>query len=258
MEGKVCKNCGKVLAEKDAYCPDCGTKVEVAETVVDPNDNAEKELIITEGESPMTPEPQGEKEDDKTIGDWWGSKSNGARIGIIIAALVFLAFLVNQPGLTFAVVIAAALIYAIVKGTDSVRKEAVKTVGYIAAIGVGALIFAVVIVCGGDVITDTFQPGAAVRNGYFQYNETLTVEDIFDRVCSDGEWSSYKSNGTQYVRFTGSYYNIYDSLVYLDITFKIVGDSFMVDTMEVNGIEQDNLAVMMIIENICDYAVSEG
>lgn len=85
-----------------------------------------------------------------------------------------------------------------------------------------------------------FQPGMEVRNAYLtQYSDKITIEEAFDNFFENVKWSKYKEAGYTYVVFTGAC-EYMGERADMRITFKITGENFIVDNLDVNGRAQND------------------
>lgn len=85
------------------------------------------------------------------------------------------------------------------------------------------------------------KPGAVVREAYLsQYSENVTIEDAFEGFFDNGKWSTYKDKEYSYVVFTGSCEYLGERAD-VKVTFKITGENFIVDSLDLNGREQSEL-----------------
>lgn len=93
-------------------------------------------------------------------------------------------------------------------------------------------------------------PGIEVRGAYLsRYSSTVTIEDAFENYFEDGKWSKYDSEGYTYVVFTGSCW-YFDDRDDVRIVFKITGKNFIVDSLDINGVEQNNLIVHSLLSEV--------
>lgn len=96
------------------------------------------------------------------------------------------------------------------------------------------------------------KPGASVRGAYLsQYSENVTIEDAFDNFFDNGKWSTYKAEGYSYVVFTGSC-EYMDDKADVRVTFKITGENFIVDSLDINGQEQNDLMLYGLLSAVYD------
>ncbi len=93
-------------------------------------------------------------------------------------------------------------------------------------------------------------PGIEVRDAYLsRYSSTVTIEDAFENFFEDGKWSKYDSEGYTYVVFTGSCW-YFDERDDVRIVFKITGKNFIVDSLDINGVEQNNLIMHSLLSEV--------
>lgn len=93
-------------------------------------------------------------------------------------------------------------------------------------------------------------PGAQVRGAYLtQYSETVTIEEAFHNFFTNEKWSTYESEGYSYVVFTGSCQFIGEQ-VDIRLTFKITGEQFRVDSLDINGQEQGDLMMYSLLSKV--------
>lgn len=96
-----------------------------------------------------------------------------------------------------------------------------------------AIVFIVIVLIGG--LGQFGKPGAEVRDAYLtEYSKWVTVEDAFDNFFEKGKWSTYKDGTYSYVVFSGVCYFM-EERVDVRITFKVTGENFIVDNLEING-----------------------
>lgn len=98
------------------------------------------------------------------------------------------------------------------------------------------------------------QPGAEVRNAYLtQYSDEITIEEAFTDFFANEKWSTYKDKGYTYVVFTGTC-EYGGEPADARITFKITGENFRADTLEINGEEQNDLMLnLLLLKVYADY-----
>lgn len=112
------------------------------------------------------------------------------------------------------------------------------------------IVIALVVVLKPDFVSNIFQPGANVRNAYLtQYSETVTVEDAFDDFFDNGKWGTYKENDYSYVTFTGACEYLGERAD-VKITFKITGENFLVERLDVNGTTQNDLMLYALLAKV--------
>lgn len=94
------------------------------------------------------------------------------------------------------------------------------------------------------------KPGMEVRSAYLpQYSETVTIEDAFEDFFDNGKWSKYKENGYSYVVFTGAC-EYAGQRADVRITFKITGENFIVDSLDLNGQQQNDLILYALLSSV--------
>lgn len=174
-------------------------------------------------------------------------------IGAVVLSLL-VSFLREFGYLLFGIMVIGGFVITLTTGSEKEKIETRKAIVQM-VIGLGlVIIIALVIAFNPDLISDIFQPGAAVRNAYLsQYSEDVTVGDAFDSFFSNEKWSTYKDKGYTYVVFTGSCeYDGEPASVH--ITFKVVGEQFKPDTLEINGEEQNDLMLgLLLLKVYADY-----
>ena len=79
-------------------------------------------------------------------------------------------------------------------------------------------------------------PGSEVRMAYLtEYSDAVTIEKAFHNFFGNPKWSTYKESGDSYVVFTGRASGDEGKKVYVKITFKVAGEKFGIDRLEVDG-----------------------
>lgn len=282
-----CYKCGAQIAESAAFCHKCGTKAVYADTSQHPMDTPEpiaepQQASITSPGSSITEDTQQSSSNEPTLElesdipnqtskdeithekepskfkKWWDVASNPKKILAVLGGLLaggfalylLVAFLREFGYLLFGIAVIGGFILTITTGSEKekieTRKTIVKTV-----IGLGiAIVIAFVVVLKPDFIANIFQPGANVRNAYLtQYSETVTVEDAFDNFFDNGKWSTYKENDYSYVTFTGACEYLGERAD-VKITFKITGENFLVERLDVNGTTQNDLMLYGLLAKV--------
>lgn len=93
-------------------------------------------------------------------------------------------------------------------------------------------------------------PGAEVRSAYLtQYSETVTVEEAFENFFDKPKWSTYEADGYSYVAFTGSC-EFLGERADVRITFKITGEQFLVENLDVNGRTQNDIMLYSLLSAV--------
>lgn len=94
------------------------------------------------------------------------------------------------------------------------------------------------------------QPGDGVRNAYLsQYSDKVTIEEAFDSFFADGKWDEYDAGGYSYVTYTGTCEYLGEPAD-ARITFRITDDWFVVNRLDINGVEQDDLTLSVLLDQI--------
>lgn len=246
-----CQKCGAQIIEGASFCQKCGAKavLEDAEAqVINTPETTEEDAKVENG-------TVAEKELSK-LEKWWSNLSKGKMILlaatallIVILVLVFLIKHLWAVAATLAVVIVAVgvirsvLILIKGKGSKKEKKGAWKEVV------IGLVLLVVVI-----AFNQNTKSGAEVREAYLtQYSQSVTVGRAFDNFFDKGEWSTYKSDDYKYVVFKGVCEYLGERAD-ARVTFKVTGENFVVDKLEINGIEQNDLMLAILLEEIyADY-----
>lgn len=253
-----CYKCGAQIADGAAFCHRCGAKAafeddasQIVNETTRESVQIETDSAIEQQDAASTQVPTDEfspaKEPSK-FKKWWDNSSKPKKILAILGTLLigifalrFLVSFLREFGyLLLGVLVIASFIVAMVTGSKDERIEARKTIVQLAVGAVIVIIIVLVIVLKPDFISNIAQPGASVRNAYLtQYSETVTVEDAFDNFFENGKWKTYKDNGYSYVVFTGTCEYLGERAD-IRITFKITGEKFVVDRLDVDGKEQSD------------------
>lgn len=94
------------------------------------------------------------------------------------------------------------------------------------------------------------KPGIEVREAYLtQYSNTVTVEEAFENFFKNGKWSTYKERGYSYVVFTGECEYLGEPAD-VRVTFKITGEQFIVDSLDVNGQTQNDIILYGLLSKV--------
>lgn len=107
-------------------------------------------------------------------------------------------------------------------------------------------------------VINFFKPGAEVRQAYLsQYSSSITIEEAFNNFFGDPDWFTYESEGYSYVAFKGTcIYN--DEKADVMINFKITGENFMVDSMDINGQPQNNLIIRLMLSKVYEESNTDS
>jgi len=254
-----CHKCGAQIAEGADFCHQCGTKIVHVQITPPVSDETDPESDPAIKQACKNPDPIAEnapstekevptRKRDSKFKKWWDTASKPKRILIVLGALlaggfalyVLIAFLREFGYLLLGIAAIGGFIVTLITGSKEEKREARKTI--IQMVVGAAVIIAIVciIVLKPNFITDVFQPGASVRNAYLtQYSEAVTVEEAFDNFFDNGKWDAYKADGYSYVAFTGACEYLGERAG-VKITFKITGENFIVERLDVNGNEQSD------------------
>lgn len=94
------------------------------------------------------------------------------------------------------------------------------------------------------------KPGIEVRDAYLtEYSETVTVEQAFNNFFANEKWSTYESEGYSYVVVTGSC-EFMGEQADTRLIFKITGEQFRVDSLDVNGQKQGDLVMYSLLSKV--------
>lgn len=95
-------------------------------------------------------------------------------------------------------------------------------------------------------------PGAGVRSAYLaQYSSSVTIENAFKNFFEKPQWSTYEKEGVSYVAFSGRC-DLRGEKVDARILFKITGENFIADRLEVNGREQNDFMLISLLNAVYD------
>lgn len=93
-------------------------------------------------------------------------------------------------------------------------------------------------------------PGIEVRSAYLsQYSRVVTIEEAFDNFFDNGKWTKYDSEGYTNVVFTGIC-EYSGERVDVRIIFKITGENFIVDSLDINGRTQSNFVLSSLLSAV--------
>ena len=142
----------------------------------------------------------------------------------------------------------AAVYYKKLKLSDKRRKSVALVVSVCATIVV--IIFSVEYAAPGaitGIISQITTPGAEVRSAYLsQYSNTITIERAFENFFGNRKWSTYNAEGNEYVVFNGTC-EIGGEKANVKITFRIFGEQFRTDNLEINGQLQNNFMLFSLL-----------
>lgn len=250
-----CHKCGERIAEGAAFCHRCGEKViyeETAPQIFDKTKSSFHPITGQESENlgqiPANEQESLPEKEPSKFKKWWDSAPKSKRVlaalGILLASgfvlYVLVAFLREFGYLLLGIAVIGGFIVTLITGSEKEKIETRKTIVQM-VIGFAAICLIVfAIVLKPDFLVNIFQPGASVRKAYLtQYSETVTVEEAFDNFFDNGKWDAYKADGYSYVVFTGACEYLGERAD-VKVTFKITGENFVVDRLDVNGNEQSD------------------
>lgn len=86
-------------------------------------------------------------------------------------------------------------------------------------------------------------PGIEVRTAYLtQYSTKVTIEEAFEGFFDKCRWEKYDAEGYTYIVFTGACQYLGERAD-VKIKFKITGENFIVDSLDINGRAQSDLVL---------------
>lgn len=280
-----CHKCGAQIAEGAAFCHKCGTKVVYADTSQHPASEliAEPQQVGTAGSKPAITEDTQQSTSSKVAFEtesdtsnqastneithekkpskfkkWWDAASKPKKILTVFGALLvggfalyfLVAFLREFGYLLLGIAVIGGFVITLITGSKEEKREARRTIVQMVVGGVIIIVIVCVVVLKPDFVTNIFQPGANVRNAYLtQYSDTVTIEDAFNNFFDNGKWSTYKENDYSYVTFTGTC-EYFGERADAKITFKITGEKFVVDHLDVNGSTQNDLMLYALLAKV--------
>lgn len=124
----------------------------------------------------------------------------------------------------------------------------------VAAVSAAATVLCIAIVILGSVFPDDLQrmviPGIEVRSAYLsQYSDKVTIEKAFESFFDDCKWRADDSGDYPEVIFTGVC--LYDGeRADVRIVFKITGENFIVDSLDINGQRQSNIMLYSVLSAV--------
>lgn len=243
-----CTKCGSKVVDGAGFCQVCGAKL-----AQEGNQNQQ--------ESEAPPQPAQVEAKPAKFKSWWKRASPFAKVllvlGCIIAICLIFTFLqtfgdvISGLLLTiFGILLVIGVIHALRTGTEAERSKI--RIGILkTAVGVVvAVVVITVIAIKPDLIPNIIQPGYAVRSAYLtQYSEDITIEEAFDNYFRNPQWSVYEENGYSYVAFTGNC-RFKEEEIDVRLIFQITGEQFRTDRLDINGIEQNDLILYMLLASV--------
>lgn len=167
-------------------------------------------------------------------------QKNLAVAATVLAGIPVLVFLLKfweaLLGIAFLISLAGVCIKILISNSEKEKREMRKEIAQMVEFILGGTVIFGVIALNQDFIVNIFQPSAGVRNACLsQYSDKVTIEEAFQDFFDNKKRSTYKSNGYFYVVFYGVC--AYDGKpTDVRITFKITGDNFRVDRLDLNGV----------------------
>lgn len=98
-------------------------------------------------------------------------------------------------------------------------------------------------------LTDQFASNNISASYLTQYSSTVTIGEAFNRFFGDPKWKPYNDGLQKYIDFQGSMM-LDDERVTAIITFAVFDDSFQVNSVKINGEEQNALFQKQLFEAI--------
>lgn len=93
-------------------------------------------------------------------------------------------------------------------------------------------------------------PGIEVRNSFLsEYSRQVTIEEAFENFFDKCKWKVYDSEGYSYAAFTGVC-KYAGERADVRILFKITGDNFIIDKLEINGRTQSYFILYGLLSKI--------
>jgi len=247
VKNMFCRKCGTRIADGASFCHVCGAKVvrEDAGT----QDTYNRQYVNRDPSETRGTESGKTKQSNFEI--WWDSLPKAVKILIVLVAVLAVGFIIKEFGefLLFAVFI-GAVIFALITGSKE-EKSAARSLLLDLAVGMVVIIgIAVFLVNNPDFVSNIFRPGANVRDSYLtRYSENVTIEDAFENFFENEKWSTYNEDGYSYVAFTGSC-EFMGKTADVKIAFKVTGEHFVVDSLDLNGIRQSDLVLYGLLSKV--------
>jgi len=241
-----CGKCGVKLSEDAQFCGNCGEKVTL---------RFEKTQTVSTESAPMESVPMDHVSVNADDGKEETSKSMDILAWIIVGVVAIIAVVAIFAAIGFIFDnIISILIIIFLGGTIIAfalgdKKEKFQTIKYFV---IGLILLGIVYVVNfrPDIIDNALTPGAVVRTGYLSsYSDTTNVETAFERFFGNEKWSTFEEDGYEYVIFNGTcFYS--EEQIDVRFKFKITGENFVIDSMDINGEEQSDLIIFTLLEKI--------
>lgn len=186
--------------------------------------------------------------------DWWSKASAGKKalavIGVIAAIGLLLLILKEFGAIIIGILIAAGMIITLVTGSREEKQEVRILLAKL--LGGAIIVIAIIVVAAKNpnLVFNIIRPGTTVRDGYLtHFSEDVTVGEAFDNFFANEKWKTYDSEGYSYVAFTGTCTYL-DEPADMRIVFKITGENFVLDHIDLDGQEQNVLMEAIIMGKI--------
>ena len=101
-----------------------------------------------------------------------------------------------------------------------------------------------------DNLLNMVVPGLEVRSAYLsEYSQKVTIEEAFKNFFDNCKWTKYDSDGYTNIAFTGTCEYLGERAD-IRIIFKITGENFIVDRLEINGRTQSYLILYGLLSKV--------
>lgn len=271
-----CEKCGEKIKEGATFCHKCGVKLVYEYVKQQGIETIKEETFTSESDPPIRQDSEeadsiteSESLLEKKVSEfkkWWNKCSKEKRILVVLGALLvggvalyaLIAFLREFGYLLFGIAVMGGFILTLKTGTKEEKIETRKTIVQMVVGGAIIAFISIIIVLKPDFLSNIIQPGANVRNAYLsQYSESVTIEDAFESFFENGKWSTYKEEDYSYVVFNGVCEYLGER-VDAKVTFKITGENFCVDSLDINGQTQNNIILYSLLTAIYEDYQEEG
>jgi hypothetical protein len=103
-----------------------------------------------------------------------------------------------------------------------------------------------------SVISCSSEAENTVKKGSFKACGTYKVGDLIDSYVEDSKWESIvATDNNTYVNVKGKILQ-YSMPSTIQIQFRVEGESFEINSIEVNGKEQNMFYMAALVNNMCD------
>jgi len=243
----MCQSCGSYVDPNSKFCSRCGARIEqeysnpddsIAESIENTTEDDERDVEdIINGRKEETGETDKKKE----------KKSIIIGLAMIIGIIIAIILMLNNGVLMFIGII-AYLISVLIKAIKSKKKNFTQICAMI-FIPISAILIIIAI------FNPNFFRGAGyeVRNSYLdQYSDSITIEAAFNNYFDNAKWSEKEINGVDYVIFSGTVEEE-GEIVTADIWFRISGEVFYIDSMELDGFELNDIGIDWVMQAVYEY-----